>query len=212
LALLSASSWAQTALPNINPLSLEKTAVLCAELEHASECGRAVERELLSTHSINNLLVRDGKKLSMRLSDKSSKVFEDSGDEVTGQRTSFLAYYAVADAVLLYRTLDDKVDYLLVARDSGKTFRLPSEPFFDRAGRRFYTLDHCVSDCEQKLALWEQSNGNYKRTQEFSISSRWNEVSAQWLEDKRIELSLIDARDKQVHSLLLNDSKWKTLP
>jgi hypothetical protein len=212
LALLSASSWAQTALPSIKPLSLEKTAVLCAELEHASECGRAVERELISTHALKNLLNRDGKKLSLSLANKSSKVFEDSGDEVTGQRFSFFAYYAEADAVALYRTLEDKVDYLLVARDSGKTFRLPSDPLFDKSSKRFFTLDHCVSDCEQKLALWEINNGNYKRTQELSISSRWNEVSAQWLDDKRIELTLIDARDKQVQTLTLGDSKWKTLP
>jgi hypothetical protein len=203
------SAHGQTArsLPTVYPPTPQLMAEICKGTEDLRECGRKVEQAQVK--GLNEIITRNGKLLSIKLNESGAAHFVDVGAAEGGEAFSFFAYHAIADAVTLYHSKQDKLDFMVVLRNGGAGSTVPNEPIFSSTGNEFLTVDVCKKDCEQRVTLWRIRGDTIRRHAEFLIASQFSDAAAAFTPSGTVwvELTGFDEKKQRIE-LKPNDSRW----
>lgn len=194
----------------IEPPSAKQMAEICAGTDDLRECGRRIETQQLKR--ANNLVVRQGRLLTITQNPVGAVHFLDVGQAEGGESFSLFAFHAIADAVTLYHTKADKLGFMVVMRKTGAGSALPSEPVFQSGGQDFLTVDVCARECEQRVTWWRTSGDGVRRHAEFFVPSTWTEASAAWTPSGGIWIEYVaedgGATPKRQTELTTSDKRW----
>ena len=183
-------------------------AKLCANTADTADCGKKIEAEQIKRAGA--VVKRDGNLLAVTVPGEPPFLFEDKPGEA-GPNVSFFAYYAMADAVVLYRARADKLDFVLVHRATTSTTDLPNEPFFNSDGRYFVTVDFCKDDCENRLSVWRFERRGPTRERVFTPRTAWSDAGVSWGAPRRLIVDYTEDGKNASMNLDMNDSRWTVL-
>jgi len=194
--------------PSVPALASDQFAKLCANTHDPADCGKKVEA--VQIKRADGIVKRDGELLAVTVPGEPPFLFEDRPGEA-GPNTSFFAYHAGSDSVVLYRAQADKIDFILVHRPSTSTSELPNEPLFNSDGRYFLTVDFCKEGCENRLAVWRFERRGPARERVFAPRSSWTDAGATWGAPRRLVVDYTENGRNASMNLDLNDSRWTVL-
>jgi hypothetical protein len=194
-------------LPTVYPPTPQQMAEICKGTEDLRECGRKVEQA--QGKGLGEIITRNGKLLSIKLNESGAAHFVDVGAAEGGEAFSFFAYHAIADAVTLYHSKQDKLDFMVVLRNGGAGSTVPNEPIFSSTGYEFLTVDVCRKDCEQRVTLWRIRGDTIRRHAEFLVASQFNDAAAAFTPSGSVwvELTGFDEKKQRIE-LSPNDARW----
>ncbi len=186
-------------------------AELCKGTEDLRDCGRKVEQA--QSKGLAEIIVRSGKLLSIKLHESGMAHFVDVGGAEAGEAFSFFAYHAIADAVTLYHSKQDKLDFMVVLRNGGAGSTVPNEPIFSSTGNEFLTVDVCKKECEQRVTLWRIRGDVVRRHAEYLVASQITDAAAAFTPSGSvwIELTSFDEKKQRIE-LTQNDTRWNIAP
>lgn len=192
--------------------SAEQFAKLCTNTHDPADCGKKIEATQLSRGGslIGNVIKRDGNLLAVMLPGEPPFLFEDKPGEA-GPNHSFYGYYAPSDSVVLYRAQADKLDFVLVHRETKSTTELPNEPFFNSDGRYFVTADFCKEGCENRLAVWRFERRGPSRERVFAPRTAWADAGVSWGAPRRLIVDYTENGRNASINLDLGDPRWTVL-
>ncbi|WP_156864123.1 hypothetical protein [Casimicrobium huifangae] len=190
----------------------EQFAKLCANTHDPADCGKKIEATQLSRGGslIGNVIKRDGSLLAVMVPGEPPFLFEDKPGEA-GPNFSFYGYYAASDSVVLYRAQADKLDFVLVHRETKSTTELPNEPFFNSDGRYFVTIDFCKEGCENRLAVWRFERRGPARERVFAPRTPWTDAGVSWGAPRRLIVDYTESGRNASINLDLGDPRWTVL-
>jgi hypothetical protein len=191
------------------PLAPADIAGLCANAEDQAHCGRLVEERQLK--ALPGLAVRDGDDLRVSLYPSGTAVFRDVV-RISGAQT-----YALWDAlspingVLLFTTDADRSGFLLLTRNNGRQYRLPSEPVLSPDRQYLVTADFCADGCDNELALWRVTRDDVRKERALRPEAAWSDVTAEWRTPDRLVIEHKRAGDDASirDELTLADARWR---
>ena len=183
-------------------------AKLCANTVDPADCGKKIEAEQIKRAGA--VVKRAGNLLAITVPGEPPFLFEDKPGEA-GPNVSFFAYYALADAVVLYRAQADKLDFVLVHRATTSTTELPNEPFFNSDGRFFVTVDFCKDDCENRLSVWRFERRGPARERVFVPRTPWTDAGVSWGSPRRLVIDYTEESKSGSMNLEMNDPRWTIL-
>ncbi len=207
--LLAAATVAAVTVP---APGAEQFAKLCANTHDPADCGKKIEATQLSRGGslIGNVIKRDGSLLAVMVPGEPPFLFEDKPGEA-GPNFSFYGYYAASDSVVLYRAQADKLDFVLVHRETKSTTELPNEPFFNSDGRYFVTIDFCKEGCENRLAVWRFERRGPARERVFAPRTPWTDAGVSWGAPRRLIVDYTESGRNASINLDLGDPRWTVL-
>jgi hypothetical protein len=198
-------------LPTVYPPTPGQMAELCKGTEDLRECGRKVEQAQLK--GLDEVATRNGKLLSIKLNESGAAHFLDVGAAEGGEAFSFFAYHAIADAVTLYHSRQDKLGFMVVLRNGGAGSAVPNEPIFSSSGGEFLTVDVCKKECEQRVTLWRVRGDVIRRHAEWIVPSQFSDAQAAFTPSGSVWVELTGADDKKQRiDLTANDKRWIFAP
>jgi hypothetical protein len=207
----SAHAQLSRTLPTVYPPTPQQMAELCKGTEDLRDCGRKVEQTQL--RGLNEVATRRGKLLTIKLNESGAAHFVDVGAAEGGEAFSFFAYHAVADAVTLYHSKQDKLGFMVVLRNGGAGSAVPNEPIFSSTGAEFLTVDVCKKDCEQRVTLWRIRGDVIRRHAEWVIPSQFADAQAAFTPSGSVWVELTGNDDKKQRiELTANDKRWIFAP
>ncbi len=183
-------------------------AKLCANTADPADCGKKIEAEQIKRAGA--VVKRDGDLLAVTMPGEPPFLFEDKVGEA-GPNVSFFAYYALSDAVVLYRARADKLDFVLVHRATTSTTDLPNEPLFNSDGRFFVTADFCKDDCENRLSVWRFERRGPTRERVFTPRMPWTDAGVSWGSPRRLVIDYTEDGKNASMNLDMNDPRWTVL-
>ena len=183
-------------------------AKLCANTVDPADCGKKIEAEQIKRAGA--VVKRAGNLLAVTVPGEPPFLFEDKPGEA-GPNVSFFAYYALADAVVLYRARADKLDFVLVHRATTSTTELPNEPFFNSDGRFFATVDFCKEECENRLTVWRFERRGPARERVFVPRVPWTDAGVSWGSPRRLVIDYTEDGKSASMNLEMNDPRWTVL-
>lgn len=194
-------------LPTVYPPSLQQMAELCKGTEDLRECGRKVEE--VQRKGLGEIVARNGTLLSIKLNESGAVHFLDVGGAEGGEAFSLFAYHAIADAVTLYHSKQDKLGFMVVLRNGGAGSAVPNEPIFSSTGNEFLTVDVCKKDCEQRVTLWRIRGDTVRRHAEYIVASQVADAAAAFTPRGSVWIELTNVDDKKQRiELDGNDARW----
>ena len=211
IALLRATASVAQPVVSISTIPAPTTAQfakLCANTADPGECGKKIETEQIKRAGA--VVKREGNLLAVTVPGEPPFLFEDKPGEA-GPSVSFFAYYALADAVVLYRAQADKLDFVLVHRATTSTTELPNEPFFNSDGRYFVTVDFCKDDCENRLSVWRFERRGPARERVFTPRAPWTDAGVNWGSPRRLVIDYTEDGKSASMNLDMNDPRWTVL-
>ena len=183
-------------------------AKLCANTADPGDCGKKIEADQIKRAGA--IVKREGNLLAVTVPGEPPFLFEDKLGEA-GPSVSFFAYYALADAVVLYRAQADKLDFVLVHRATTSITDLPNEPFFNSDGRYFVTVDFCKDDCENRLSMWRFERRGPVRERIFTPRAPWSDAGVSWGSPRRLVIDYTEAGKSASMNLDTTDPRWTVL-
>ena len=190
----------------------EQFAKLCANTHDPADCGKKIELSQIGRGGslIGSVIKRDGNLLAVMVPGEPPFLFEDKPGEA-GPNYSFYGYYAPSDSVVLYRAQADKLDFVLVHRETKSTTELPNEPFFNSDGRYFATIDFCKEGCENRLAVWRFERRGPARERVFAPRNPWTDASVGWGAPRRLIVDYTENGRNGSMNLDVGDARWTVL-
>ena len=80
---------------------------------------------------------------------------------------------------MLYRAQADKLDFVLVHRETKSTTELPNEPFSNSDGRYFVTIDFARKVARTGL-VWRFERRGPARERVFALRTPWTDAGVSW--------------------------------
>ncbi|MGE5169035.1 MAG: hypothetical protein ACM3JC_01545 [Rudaea sp.] len=190
------------------PPSRAELTALCRDAEDQAACGRLVEAPRL--RALSRILERNGDELRVSLSPTGLTTFRDSIDIWGATSYAVWDYLAPVDTLVLFTTRGERAGFLLVQRQGGEEYPLPSEPVVAPDHRHFVTADVCPRDCVNELALWSIVRKGVRKVATWKPPPAWTDASVTWLgrDTLAIEYSLADDPRTQTLTLPLSDPSW----
>ncbi|TAG24838.1 MAG: hypothetical protein EAZ37_14975 [Burkholderiales bacterium] len=197
-------------LDSINPPTNDQFTRLCANTADPADCGKRVEAQQLKQPSAASIVRRDGKLLAITVPGEPPFIFEDIDSEA-GPNVSFYSYSAPADAIVLYRSRGDKIEFVLIHRATASVTEIPNEPKFNSDGRYFVTADFCAEGCENRLSVWRMERRGPVRERVFAPRIAWSDADASWGSPRRLVVDITEGGRSSSINLDLNDPRWSIL-
>jgi hypothetical protein len=196
------------ALAYAAPPSRAELTSLCKDAEDQAACGRLVEARRL--RDLSRILERSGDELRVSLSPTGLTVFRDSIDIWGATSYAVLDYLEPLDTLVLFTTRGERTGFLLVQRQGGEEYPVPSEPVLAPDHRHFVTADVCPRDCVNEIAVWSIVRKGVRKVATWTPPASWSDASATWQGPATIavEYSLADDARTQTRTLPLSDPSW----
>lgn len=199
-------------LAGATPVTPSELAALCAGAEDQAHCGRLVEAKQL--RRLSRIAERDGDNLRVSLAPHGLTLFRDTVN-VDGAKTyAVWDYLADVDTLVLFTTDGDRTGFMLVQRQGGEEYRVPSEPVLAPDGRHFATADVCPRDCENRVSVWRIATDGVRREMTWTPPSGWSDVSVIWKGPAAIALdyTLPGESQQRESTRRLDDPSWGRSP
>ena len=205
--LCSAAGVAQP-LTTVAAPNQDQFAKLCANTADPADCGKKIEAQQIGRAAA--VVRRSGNLLAVTVPGEPPFMFEDKPGEA-GPNTSFYAYHAPSDSVVLYRAQADKLDFVLVHRGSTSVTEVPNEPQFNSDGRYFVTADFCKEGCENRLSVWRFERRGPARERVFAPRTPWTDAGVSWGAPRRLIVDYTEDGKNTSINLDLGDPRWTIL-
>jgi hypothetical protein len=208
-AALALVTLASSLCARATPIARAELVALCADAEGPAQCARLVEARQL--RKFGKLAERDGDELRVTLDHYGLSKFHDIVN-FKGTRTYALwDYLEAVDTLVLFTTIDDRTGFVLVQRDGGNEYRLPSEPIMAPGDRHFVTADFCAEACENEVALWRIGVDSVRKEATWKPEMAWSDVNVTWRGPNEIafEYSTPDESAPRTMTRRLDDPAWK---
>jgi hypothetical protein len=197
-----------SALAYAAPPSRAELISLCKDAEDQAACGRLVEARRL--RDLSRILERNGDELRVSLSPVGLTIFRDSVDIWGATSYAVWDYVEPVDTLVLFTTRGERTGFLLVQRQGGEEYPLPSEPVLAPDSRHFVTADVCPRDCANEIALWSIVRRGVRKVATWKPPAAWTDAGVTWRsrDAVAIEYSLADDPRTQTLTLPLSDPSW----
>jgi len=207
-ALVVAVSWISLTA-GATPLTRQEIVSLCGNAEDAAHCGRLIEEVQLKR--LPNLARRDGALLLVSLYPSGSATFTDSDDPVNGRSYSLWDFLNPINAVVLYSTAGDSINFIVLARRTNRRFDLPAEPQLSPDRLHIVTADLCPSRCTNEIAVWRIAPESLVKELVLRPGEGWSDVAATWkdADTVAIEYTPSGADKAAIVERKLTDPVWK---
>jgi hypothetical protein len=194
------------------PLAAAEIAALCRNAEDQAHCGRLVEARQLRRWP--KLAERDGDELRVPYQPRGLTVFRDRIDIIGAKSYAVWDYLENLDTLVLFTTDGDRTGFLLMQRQGGEEYRLPSEPVLAPDERHFVTADFCDRGCDNEVAVWRIQAKAVQRVSTWAPPAPWTDVSVTWkgADVIRLEYSMPDEPSPRALERRLTDPSWKKAP
>ena len=194
------------------PPSRAELMSLCKDAEDQAACGRLVEARRL--RDLSRILERNGDELRVSLSPAGLTVFRDSIDVWGATSYAVWDYVEPLDTLVLFTTRGERTGFLLLQRQGGEEYPLPSEPVLASDRRHFVTADVCPRDCANEIALWSIVRKGVRKVATWKPPAAWTDAGVTWRgpDTLAIEYSLADDPQTQTLALPLSDPSWVKAP
>ena len=194
------------------PPSHAELTSLCKDAEDQAACGRLVEARRL--RDLSRILERNGDELRVSLSPIGLTVFRDSIDVWGATSYAVWDYVEPLDTLVLFTTRGERTGFLLLQRQGGEEYPLPSEPVLAPDRRHFVTADVCPRDCTNEIAVWSIVRKGVRKVATWKPPAAWTDAGVSWrgVDALAIEYSLADDPRTQTLALPLSDPSWVKAP
>jgi hypothetical protein len=190
------------------PPSRAELTALCKDAEDQAACGRLVEARRL--RDLSRILERNGDELRVSLSPTGLTIFRDSIDVWGATSYAVWDYVEPLDTLVLFTTRGERAGFLLLQRQGGDEYPLPSEPVLAPDHRHFVTADVCPRDCANEIAVWSIVRKGVRKLATWKPPAAWTDAGVAWrgVDTLAIEYSLADDPRTQTLALPLSDPSW----
>ena len=181
---------------------------LCSNAEDQAHCGRLVEARQLP--KLKAVATREGDELKIALLPVGLATFRDAVNLIGARTYAVWDYIADLEAVVLFATDGDRIEFWIVARNGGGEFRVPSEPVLAPGHQRFATADFCAEACDNEIAVWRIGGGTVRKELTWRPSETWTDAGVAWkgAETVAVEYTVPNAASPRTLERRINDATW----
>jgi len=182
---------------------------ICARVESPAHCGRLVEAEQLKT--LPSLAARDGDTLKVTLFPSGVRAFVDS--LATRNETSYALwdYWSPVNAVVLFVTAGDDINFAILQRATGNVTTLPAEPILAPDRQRIAVADFCSKNCTNEVSVWRVTREGVKKELGYRPSAAWSDVTVTWKDPETLSVQFTPpgATDARTQDRKLSAADWQ---
>jgi len=192
------------------PPTRDELAQWCAEAEDMGHCGRLVEQQQMKR--LPGLAKREGVNLRVALYPTGTATFTDVENPIHPVSFNLFDSIDAINAVLLFKTQDDRATFVLLQRVGNRTTELPSEPALSPDRQRLATADFCSTACTNELAVWRVTREGVVKELAWRSTEDWADATPRWKDADTVVVEYTTASDGMPRTLERKLSQGGWLP
>jgi len=192
------------------PPTRDELAQWCAGAEDMGHCGRLIEEQQI--RRLPGLAKREGVNLRVALYPTGTATFTDVENPIHPVSFNLFDSIDAINAVLLFKTQDDRATFVLLQRVGNRTTELPSEPALSPDRQRLATADFCSTACTNELAVWRVTREGVVKELAWRSTEDWADATPRWKDADTVVVEYTTASDGMPRTLERKLSQGGWLP